>query len=174
MQIVLDVVRHGFIKISDFNLIVFDECHNATKEHPMRVLMTMFANVPESQHPRVLGLTGMLTAHSIKPQNVIEDLNRLESTFRSQITTAKGDSFSDVLLHSTSPEEEILHYETHFMPDFGRYISYKVKVMLETINNWPLDDVDRSDKRLEKQSKPSKKYESICKDFEYQINNLGN
>lgn len=174
MQIVLDVIRHGYVKISNFNLIVFDECHNATSNHPMRILMSMFAELPENQHPRIIGLTGMLTQASIKPQNVLEDLRRLEATFRAQITTAKGASFNDVLLHSTCPTEKFIRYETNFLEGFGNFVARKVKAILKIIAEWPLDNVvERNDPRLEKQPKPSKKYESICKEFEYHINNFG-
>lgn len=172
MQIVLDVVRHGYLKISNFNLIVFDECHHAQKEHPMLMLMAKFKDLPESEHPRVIGLTGMLTAPSIKPQNVITDLNRLESTFRGVIATAKGASFQDVLMHSTSPDEKVIYYEKYLNLDDA--ISRKIEKMKEMINGWSLDPTHETrDRYNDKQPKIQTKFESICKDYEYQINTLG-
>lgn len=173
VQIVLDVIRHGYLKISNFNLMVFDECHNAQKEHPMKLLMNKFANIPEKEHPRVISLTGMLTTPSTKPLNVLDDLRNLEATFRAIITTAKGDDFNDVLMHSTCPNEQILEYEK--CVEKHSYIEHKLKDMLQRIGEWPLDNMGerRSDPRLEKQPKPSKKYETICKEFGYQIYNLG-
>lgn len=167
----LDVVRHGYLKISDFNLIVFDECHHGQKEHPMLILMAKFQEYDESQHPRVIGLTGMLTAPSIKPLNVLDDLRRLEGTFRATIITARGDSFNDVLMHSTCPNESVLTYDTNFGNNFQKSIIQKVERMLEVIKCWPLDETH--ERRNDKQPKIQKKFESICKEFLFQLGNLG-
>lgn len=175
----LDIIRHGYLKITDFNLIVFDECHHAQKEHPMLMLMQKFRDldgkIPEKEHPRVIGLTGMLTAASIKPQNVIEDLRRLESTFRATITTATGSAFNDVLMYSTRPEESVLAYETNFPDGFNEMICQKVNAMLALIQSWPLVSTHEiiRDFRNDRQPKIQTKYETICKEFIFQMNNLG-
>lgn len=179
VQIVLDVIRHGYLKISDFNLMIFDECHHAQKGHPMLMLMEKFRDIdgkiPEKDHPRIIGLTGMLTTASIKPQNVLEDLRRLEGTFRGTITTAKGAAFTDVLMYSTRPVESVLAYETNLSSGFQEFIIRKVESMLELIKNWPLDTTHeiQRDFRKDKQPKIQTKYETICKEFIYQISNLG-
>lgn len=177
VQIILDVIRHGYLKISDFNLMVFDECHHAQKEHPMLMLMAKFKDYPnEHTHPRVIGLTGMLTAPSIKPQNVLEDLKRLEATFRATITTAKGAAFNDVLMYSTRPTESVIDYETNFPTEFQEYIARKIKIMIDVIASWPLDATHEKavkDRRLDKQPKTQTKYETICKEFLFQTGNLG-
>lgn len=175
VQIILDVVRHGYLKISDFNLIVFDECHHAQKDHPMLLLMTKFRDVPPSEHPRVIGLTGMLTSDSVKPQNVLEDLQRLEGTYRATITTARGDSFSDVLIHSTKPKESIITYEQNSIHNFEEKISKKILRMIEVIKSWPMDDThERSrDPRNKKQPKAQTKFERIVRDFHDHLSGLG-
>lgn len=175
VQIVLDVIRHGYMKISDFNLIVFDECHHAQKDHPMLLLMAKFKEVPERDHPRVIGLTGMLTASSVKPQNVLEDLQRLEGTFRAIITTARGSSFSDVLIHSTKPKESVIQYNTNPVSIVKDFTTQKIEELLQIIKMWPLDDThERSrDPRNEKQPKTQKKLESILKDYQLHLNTLG-
>lgn len=171
----LDIVRHGYLKITDFNLIVFDECHHAQKDHPMLMLMAKFKECDERQHPRVLGLTGMLTAPSIKPQNVLGDLLRLEGTFRATIITARGDSFTDVLMHSTCPTETVLPFESNYLDNYHEFIAKKVERMLAVIGSWPLDETHerKSDRRNDKQPKIQKKFEKICKEFVFQLGNLG-
>lgn len=175
VQIVLDVVRHGYMKISDFNLIVFDECHNAQKDHPMSMLMAKFKDCPEKDHPRVIGLTGMLTAPSIKPMNVLDDLHRLEGTFRATITTARGESFNDVLMHSTCAEETVLPYESNGFSIYQEKIVQKVERMINVIKSWPLDETHERtrDRFSDKQPKIQKKLENICKEFMFQLGNLG-
>lgn len=171
----LDVVRHGYLKISDFNLIVFDECHHAQKDHPMLMLMAKFKDCEERHHPRVIGLTGMLTAPSIKPMNVLADLLRLEGTFRATIITARGDSFTDVLMHSTCPTESVLSFESNPVQNSYKSIEDKVKRMLAVIKSWPLDETHERtiDRRYDKQPKIQKKFEKICKEFSFQLGNLG-
>lgn len=175
MQIVLDVVRHGYMKITDFNLMIFDECHNAQKDHPMVLLMAKFNEYPDQLHPRVIGLTGMLTAPSIKPGNVLSDLQNLEARFRATIKTAQGDSFQDVLIHSTCPTEKVIEYEKYLPSDFHEFLDRRIAKMTKTINEWPLDETGEglSDRRNEKQPKIQKKFETICKEFMYQLGSLG-
>lgn len=131
--------------------------------------------VPEKDYPRVIGLTGMLTTASIKPQNVLDDLRRLESTFRATITTATGTKFNDVLLHSTRPVEHVLAYETNCSDRFQEFVYRKIEMMLELIKSWPLDNTHEvsRDYRKDKQPKTQTKYETICKEFMFQIGNLG-
>lgn len=175
VQIVLDILRHGYLKISDFNLIVFDECHHAQKEHPMLMMMKKFEEYPDSQHPRVIGLTGMLTSPSCKPQNVLDDLRRLEATFRAVITTSKGTAFNDVLMYSTRPNESVLSYESNPMSTYQEFIVRKVENIRKMIASWPLDNTleRKRDPRNEKQPKVQTKYETICKEFIFQLGNLG-
>lgn len=55
-----DVLSHGFSKIEDFDLIVFDECHHADQSHYYNLIMQDFFyfNLTEdSKRPKILGLT---------------------------------------------------------------------------------------------------------------------
>ena len=53
-----DTLMHGFIKIEDFDMIVFDECHHADQSHYYNLIMTDFYFYKYSQkRPRILGLT---------------------------------------------------------------------------------------------------------------------
>lgn len=54
-QILSDMLTHAYIRIEDINLIIFDECHHAVEDHPMRVIMKHFLNCKAHEQPRVLG-----------------------------------------------------------------------------------------------------------------------
>lgn len=177
-QIILDVVRHGFLKISNFNLMIFDECHHAQKEHPMLKLMEQFSGCPDIEQPRVIGLTGMLTSASIKPQNVLENLCRLESTYRATISTVKGlKAYADVLMHSTAPIEKIELCERSTPGTIARYLLKQVSEMLTCIDSWPVEQqtlrFDASDLKNDRQPKPKKKLEKICNTFSFHVDYLG-
>lgn len=168
VQIVLNLVLRGFVKISDFNVMIFDECHNAQKEHPMATLMSKFSEYQENEHPRVIGLTGMLTASSVKPINVLDDLTNLEARFRATIKTAHGDMADEVRVYSTCPNEQFILYDENPNTELQDSISEILKNMKETINEWPL-----SDSEDENQLKVGNKFDSIFVDFLRQLKNLG-
>ena len=58
-----DTLKHGFIKIEEFDMIVFDECHHADQSHFYNLIMSDFFyykydNADEIvKRPRILGLT---------------------------------------------------------------------------------------------------------------------
>ncbi|KAG0272365.1 Dicer-like protein 1 [Linnemannia exigua] len=59
-QILLDLFRHGFVQMSRVNLLIFDECHHARKDHPFCCIMKEFYhvhNLPRNQRPKVFGMT---------------------------------------------------------------------------------------------------------------------
>lgn len=54
-QILCDMLTHSYISIADINLLIFDECHHAVENHPMRLIMKHFEGCPPEKQPRVLG-----------------------------------------------------------------------------------------------------------------------
>jgi ERCC4-related helicase len=65
-QVLLDALRHGYIHLgTDIGLIVFDEAHHATDNHPYNSIMKEFYfKLPSRHHtngvsfrPMILGLT---------------------------------------------------------------------------------------------------------------------
>ena len=54
-----DILMHGFIKIEEFDLIVFDECHHADQSHYYNLIMQdhFFYNFRDEKRPKILGLT---------------------------------------------------------------------------------------------------------------------
>lgn len=162
-------------------MIIFDECHNAQKDHPMHQLMSCFNDktLNQSQLPRVIGLTGMLTSPSVKPMNVIDDLIRLESTFRSAIATAKGlHAFNEVLDYSTAPKEIRLE----FLPSITTspaicLIEKKIGDIIQMIEMWPVDSKhDKNgtmDLKANRTPNPLKSLMNSLKDFVYQMKDFG-
>jgi len=74
-QIFLNLLIHRYIILERINLIVFDECHRAVSNHPMRQIMKQFENCSNEEHPRVLAMSATLLNANIKA-------DKIESTIR--------------------------------------------------------------------------------------------
>lgn len=169
------MILHGYLKITDFNLIIFDECHNGRGEHPMTRIMAKFSEIPDEQQPRVIGLTGSLTSSSIKPNNVLDDLKTLEATFRATITTVQGlTAYKDVMMYSTNPNESVISYETTIPTKFIEFLISRIDVALRNVASWPIVEPSRSaDNSLIREPKIQNRLKKICNNFVYQISNSG-
>lgn len=69
-QIFVDTITHGYIKLDRVNLIMFDECHRAVNNHPMRQIMQQFENYPKHQQPRILAMSATLLNSNIKSDKI--------------------------------------------------------------------------------------------------------
>lgn len=74
-QIFLNLLIHRYVTLDRINLIVFDECHRAVANHPMRQIMQQFENCSKQDHPRVLAMSATLLNANIKA-------DKIESTIR--------------------------------------------------------------------------------------------
>ncbi|XP_045498782.1 endoribonuclease Dicer isoform X2 [Colias croceus] len=108
-QILNDMLTHQYIRIQDINLIIFDECHHAVEDHPMRQIMKHFEACPTNEQPRILGLTATLLNSNVTLNKVEKTLQDLETTFHATIATVN--EMGEVLKYSTNPEEKIIYYK---------------------------------------------------------------
>lgn len=137
-QIILDIVRHGFIEMKHINVLIFDEAHHAMKDNPMHQLMKQYALASESERPRVIGLTGMLLTGNVKPHSVVTHLEKLEATLHATIATVESYEEHDIVMsYSTNPEENIVKYGTHPLTGFQERIISIVEMVKEKAKNWP-------------------------------------
>lgn len=178
-QIVLDVIRHGFISFSHLNLIIFDECHHGTKEHPMHQLMRLYTEFTGSTRPRIIGLTGMLISKSVKAEGVVDALTSLESTFNANIATVKTmQELNNVMVYSTNPIEHILRFQhgSGDSPDTVDRIAKIVEGMVATLERWPIDESHQKTNLYQMKGKmPSigAYLRSLLNDFVYQMKDFG-
>ncbi|KAJ2785802.1 Dicer-like protein 1 [Coemansia javaensis] len=57
-QVLLNALRAGFVRISDIDLLVFDECHHARGNHPYTLIMREFYDhCPKADRPHIFGMT---------------------------------------------------------------------------------------------------------------------
>lgn len=84
--VALNVLKNGYLSLSDINLLVFDECHLAILDHPYREIMKLCENCPSC--PRILGLTASILNGKCDPEELEEKIQKLEKILRSNAETA--------------------------------------------------------------------------------------
>lgn len=109
-QIFLDMLNRAVIKPRQINLLIFDECHHATKNHPYRQIMKVIGDAPHEDRPRVLGLSASLLAKKVKMKagELEKGVRDLETALMSTARTSQD--LKEVAKYATQPEEDILYY----------------------------------------------------------------
>lgn len=117
-QILVNILTHGFFSMQNINLLIMDECHNATKKHPYVQVMTFMP--PNLSGPHVMGLTASIinekykkspTKSSIK-MFLDEKMKKLECTLRAKcITCSDPESTSK---YAAKPVESIFSYSPYY------------------------------------------------------------
>ncbi|KAG7196546.1 hypothetical protein KM043_018566 [Ampulex compressa] len=128
-QILLDLLSHGRLSLDRINLIIFDECHSAVSDHPMRQIMRRFESCPKEQQPRVLALSACLLNSNVKLDKLNSTIKDLETTFLS--TVASIDSKVSVEGYCTNPKESVVLYEP--------YESQRIQTLIQQ----KLDDINQ-------------------------------
>ncbi|XP_059039002.1 endoribonuclease Dicer [Mustela lutreola] len=85
-SVALNVLKNGYLSLSDINLLVFDECHLAILDHPYQEIMKLCENCPSC--PRILGLTASILNGKCDPEELEEKIQKLEKILKSNAETA--------------------------------------------------------------------------------------
>ncbi|CAG8634049.1 16813_t:CDS:2 [Funneliformis mosseae] len=118
-QIFLNILRHGFISLTQVNLLVFDECHHASKKHPYNLIMREFYDrCPEEQRPKIFGMT----ASPVNTRSTLHSASsHLEHNLNAKVFTA---SDTDELRRFINrPEEIAIRYDPP--PEYEETVLYK-------------------------------------------------
>uniref|UniRef100_A0A182JTE0 Dicer-2 n=1 Tax=Anopheles christyi TaxID=43041 RepID=A0A182JTE0_9DIPT len=178
-QILLDVLRHGYMTPANINLIVFDECHRAIGQHPMHAIMKEIVAAPASERPRILGLSGTLLFKELKQAaQVPEELERLENTFNATIATvANYQEYANVASFSTNPNEVILQYSKPAVQQLPVVIDMwpRIDAFVQWLLNVHLPEYStQSSKTLLKSfCKPLKEVKRALNEFKHQFEEHG-
>jgi superfamily II DNA or RNA helicase len=106
-----DILKHGFVKIEEFDLIVFDECHHADQSHYYNLIMQdfFFYNyTPGCRRPKILGLTASPIKDKVRDctqSNIETDiklkLQNLANNLYSKFVSLTKDQIKEIEKQST-------------------------------------------------------------------------
>ncbi|KAB7502303.1 putative aarF domain-containing protein kinase 1 [Armadillidium nasatum] len=116
-QIFKDLLLHKFISLNQVNLLILDECHHATGNHPMREVMREYNSLKFHGHkvPRVMGLTACVLHVKCQANKVDRYMKKLEQDLDCVLTTSKDQE--TVLNFTTKPQEIIITCENSTYSD---------------------------------------------------------
>lgn len=175
-QILLDVLKHGYLSMKHINLIIFDECHHGTGDHPMHGIMEQYLTVPKEERPRVIGLSGMLLYKELKmKEQVQQELERLENTFDATIATVGSyDAYTEVCKFSTDPKEGMLRYNVAPMSAVMKDLQNQITAFIGNVALFDLPKLLNQNKALLRDMpKPKKEITKYFKELSYQMDQLG-
>ncbi|XP_076668388.1 endoribonuclease Dcr-2 isoform X2 [Andrena cerasifolii] len=172
-SILVDAICHGHMLLSRINLLIFDECHRAVNDHPMRQLMQQFETCPKEDQPRILGLTASLLNSNVNLAKVESTIKSLEITFHAKVATIT--SATQVKNYYATPKEVIVQYNEYEIPDVGKQINGIITEIEEVLNAIVLKSSLKCIESSEafRPKSVNKKLLSILKDIQEQFANSG-
>lgn len=80
-QILVDMIQHAFLQLEQINLLIFDECHHATGNHPYSQLLRLYQNHQDAGSIRLLGLTASIVVKKCNLSKFKEEYRKIEDKF---------------------------------------------------------------------------------------------
>lgn len=105
------LLLHGFLSLRKINLLIFDECHRAVRNHPYCEIMKCFDVCPPENQPRILGLSASLVNGKCKPCKVGQQIKNLEKILQSTVETASDLTVSSK--YGAKPQEYLVLYRPY-------------------------------------------------------------
>lgn len=161
------ILYHGFMPLSILNLIIFDECHRAVKNHPYCEIMKCFDTcLPECQ-PQILGLSASLINNKCQPSKLEKEIQCLERNLKSSVETAS--ELTSLSKYGSKPKEYLVEYCT-FIENEPTVIS-----LISNINNaiMFLENVHISYDYVDHLSHPCRQPRRYLMELAHVIINLG-
>ncbi|XP_049960798.1 endoribonuclease Dicer-like isoform X3 [Schistocerca serialis cubense] len=177
-QILCNIIVHNILDVNRICVVVFDECHAATGNHPMKQAAENILKL--HINPRLLGLSGSLINGDCKVSRVVKCLKDLEDTFKCKISTAEESLLPEVRRYSTNPEEEIHHYGVQVTDSFTKNIEGLLtqcqNLIMVSKATAPMPGKSKTLLGLIPMSddmKQNKELKNILENVKYQIEDLG-
>ncbi|NWV42341.1 DDX58 helicase, partial [Grantiella picta] len=128
-QILVNSMEKGILSsLSIFTLLIFDECHNTTGNHPYNVLMTRYLDQKfdssENQLPQIVGLTASVGVGNAKTVNeTVEHICTLCSYLDIQAISTVRENKQDLQRFRNKPETYVRWVKMRAQNHFADIIS---------------------------------------------------
>jgi hypothetical protein len=126
-QLLLNILRHGFVSLTRFGLLIFDECHHCAGRHPYNLIMQEFfwPLRPASARPRVFGMTASPVKNSaLDTLGAHRDsLLQLERNLGCRVVTVGKTAQAEVERHAPKPQEAELEHQPPPMETDYRFVT---------------------------------------------------
>jgi endoribonuclease Dicer len=120
-QVLLYCLQHGFLDLSiDICLLIFDECHHATKQSPYaRLMKGYYHSIPsDCAKPKIMGMTASpILRGRVQKHSIDSSLQELELILNSRLVTASVDG--DLNGFITSAKGKMLLMRRNFDPIYN-------------------------------------------------------
>ncbi|NXW78973.1 DDX58 helicase, partial [Hirundo rustica] len=129
-QILVNSMEKGILSsLSVFTLMIFDECHNTTGNHPYNVLMARYLDQkldsPASQLPQIVGLTASVGIGNAKTTDeTVDHVCTLCSCLDIQAISTVRENKEDLQRFRNKPETHIRWVKMRAQNHFADIISY--------------------------------------------------
>ena len=106
-EILVVALRHRRVFLSDFALLIFDECHHANQNNPYALIMSEhYERAEPIDRPQIFGMTA---SPFIKHDDVRQSLQRLMTTLDSQIVSVQNEKDEASFYASVSQSRELFY-----------------------------------------------------------------
>ncbi|KAL7252377.1 hypothetical protein ACSBR1_007043 [Camellia fascicularis] len=112
-MILLNALRHSFLRLDMIKVLIFDECHNARGRHPYVCIMTEFYHYQlrsnSSQLPRIFGMTAspIKAKGSSSGSTYWKQILELENLMNSKVYTVVSESVLAKYIPFSTPKLKI-------------------------------------------------------------------
>ena len=111
MTIFKNLILQNILKFNQVNLLVFDECHHAVKNHDYVQIMKRYKDTMDTLHPtRIMGLTASLIPSKGKQVDLVHQIELLENTLCSRAQTTAN--MSEMAKFATNPDEKCICFSS--------------------------------------------------------------
>ncbi|XP_062594925.1 antiviral innate immune response receptor RIG-I-like [Saccostrea cucullata] len=139
-QILVNALAVGDVKIEDFTLIVFDECHHSHAKHPYNQIMAHYLDLKlEDRHrqlPQIVGLTASVGVGKAKnTEKAMEWIFSMMANMDAEELCVVEDYKAELAQHVNIPDQDVVKTPGRTKNEFGKTIDGIMKV----IHKWMIN-----------------------------------